>query len=179
MKFALLLLVFSSVAMGAGYSPATDQARFVSIINQYAKQFSQASNGMQRGAARSARRKALCTTFRSMRIRNWVGTITMLDTTGSGRGVLGVNVGQNITLATSSTDDFGESMTHDTISPRSQLFKTVAAERVGARIIFSGNFERGDDDCFAEQSLTTADAMQQPAFGFKFTQVRSASKPVK
>jgi hypothetical protein len=146
---------------------------FVNIIATYMAQYNAAANDMAKGAARHARKVAICNAFSSPHISNWAGTIQTLDSTGSGNGVLSIAVNPNLTISTTN-NDISDALDHTTIPAGSALFNAVSAMKTGDQVYFSGDFQTSDDDCFEEDSLTTDGSMQQPDFDFRFTAVREA-----
>lgn len=152
-----------------------DEQNFVNIIGTFIQQYGQAANDMQKGAVRTARRAAICSAFPSMHVKDWVGSIATLDSTDKGNGVLGVSLNENLTVTTNNNDLSDSLGTATTIPESSPLFAIVSKMKTGDAVIFSGDFQPSDNDCFDELSLTTDGGMQQPEFEFKFTNVKAAT----
>jgi hypothetical protein len=45
---------------------------------------------------------------------------------------------------------------------------------VGKHVIFSGSFLSNETDCMREESLTQEGSMSEPAFAFRFSDVRES-----
>jgi hypothetical protein len=150
----------------------TDEAAFVSAINDARSEYNNGSNDMAKGAARVHRREHLCQLIQNMAVRGWTGTIAKLSSSSSGKGVLAVTIGPKITIGTTN-NEFSDSINHTLLSPSSNVFQQVVSLSKDQRIVFSGSFLPGDTDCVQETSLTQEGSMTDPEFQFLFTDVRA------
>ena len=115
---------------------------------------------------------ALCKMLSSHRVQDWVGTIYELSSNSEGKGVLSVQISDNVYIKTwnNKLSDIG----HDTlIDPNSSLFKTLSGLSEGNKIKFSGSFLPSDTDCIREGSLTLSGSMTEPEFIMQFERVQS------
>jgi hypothetical protein len=149
----------------------TDEAAFISVINDARSEYNNGSNDMVKGAARAHRRERLCQLVQSMAVRGWTGTIAKLSSSSSGKGVLIVSIGPQITIGTTN-NDLSDSFDHTLLSPLSNVFRQVVSLSQEQRILFSGSFLPGDTDCVHETSLTQEGSMTDPEFLFHFTDVK-------
>lgn len=78
----------------------TEQKRFIEIIEHARNQFDEAKNDLAKGATRPARAKAICSAFRSKQVRDWIGRVYRLSSNSDGKGVLTIEVGEQIRLGT-------------------------------------------------------------------------------
>jgi len=152
--------------------PASEQ-NFINIVANFASQYGQAANDMQKGAIRRQRAAALCAALKTTHLRDWVGQIATLDATGKGNGVLAVQITDDLTLSTWN-NDISDIEDNSAIPAASPLFTVVSAMKLGQTVIVSGDLFPSADDCFEEQSLTTDGGMTAPTFTIRFTAVRPA-----
>jgi hypothetical protein len=151
----------------------SDQRSFLSAIDSGRSAYRSGSNDMQRGAARPARAKAICSALgRSKEVRDWVGQVATLSSNGDGKGVFGVTIAKDVTVATwnNALSDIGD---RTLIEPDSALFRKASALSKGQWVKFSGTFRPSDVDCAKESSLTLAGSMTDPDFVFRFSDVTS------
>lgn len=151
--------------------PADEQA-FIATVNKYRDSFKASPNEMAAGGLRHQRKTELCKLLSALHIRNWAGTIKQLSSNNDGKGVLTIQVSDNITISTSN-NAFSDSLLpkHTLIEPDSTLFQTVSSMTGVNNVTFTGNFFRSDSDCFLEQSMTLNGTMTEPEFLFVFSSV--------
>lgn len=156
----------------------SDEQAFVSAVQAARSVYRAGSNEMASGAARPARAQAICRLLAQSQngersVANWIGRIDKLSSTNSGAGVLSVEIGPDVTLSTLTMDivDRGD---RSTLVPNSPAFTAVAQQKAGDMISFSGSFFPSDDDCVEELSVTQEGSMEQPAFEFRFAQIRTS-----
>jgi hypothetical protein len=142
----------------------------VDIVQQARSQYDGARNDMAKGAARPARKQAICSFLQSFTITDWVGTIQELSTNGDGKGILAISLGSDVSVKTwnNALSDIGD---RTLIDPNSTLFQTLTSMKVGQTVHFSGNFFRSDSDCIRETSMTMHGSITEPEFLFRFTSV--------
>lgn len=155
-----------------------DEQAFVALIGKYNNADQNASNDMQKSTLRRNRGNDICALLQSENVQNWVGTISSLDSTGDGRGILELTISSDLSLGTTN-NSMSESMeSSPTMIPAgSALFTAVSAMKTGDTVVFSGNFLRNstNGDCFEELSMTTDGSLTSPEFTFRFSSVSDAS----
>jgi hypothetical protein len=173
-------ILFSMRGIAAATPPAMGpdtEAWVIKTVADFAVKFAAAPNDMAKGVIRSERGHTLCSPpsqFIPLKgtIRDWTGTVTQLDATGDGRGILSVKIAPAITLQTTN-NSFSEAATNTpTLIPaRSPLLAAVSKLAVGQKVRFSGNLYPSVQDCMEESSITTEGSMTDPEFLFRFTEV--------
>ena len=124
-------------------------------------------------ASRDARRRDLESSFPSSTVNGWVGRITEISTNMDGKGVLAISIGPDVTICTWN-NAFSDLTSGTLIEKTSGVYQTLARLHVGNKVVVSGNFLRDTPDHFAEQSLTLAGSLTEPAFTFDFVSVELA-----
>lgn len=77
-----------------------DQAKFVQTVQRAQEANKVATNDMQKGGARAAREKELCSMFSMPGIANWVGEVYSISSNSEGKGVLEVTIGPDVYVKT-------------------------------------------------------------------------------
>ena len=156
-----------------GASEPDDQLRFLQIISKSKVTYRDAPNEIGEVASRDARRRDLESSFPSSTVNGWVGRITEISTNMDGKGVLAISIGPDVTICTWN-NAFSDLVSGTLIEKNSAVYQTLARLRVGNKVVVSGNFLRDNEDHFAEQSLTLAGSITEPAFTFDFLSVEPA-----
>ena len=147
-----------------------DQVRFIAIAKEHAASYQASPNDLAKGGVRNTRKVALCNALRSRQIEDWVGTIYKLSSNNEGKGVLTVQLSDDIYLKTWN-NNFSDIGDQTLIDPNSSLFITLSSLKSGTAIKFSGSFIPSDTDCVREGSLTQSGSMTEPEFIMKFTKI--------
>jgi hypothetical protein len=152
------------------------EAEFVSTIASFKASYEAASNEFQKSTVRRERSAALARSLRDRSVDGWIGTVSSMQTTGDGNGILSIKPpGYGwITINTwnNSLSDIGSGTLIPAGSP---LYEQVSHLSVGEKIIFAGTFGSSGLDYLKESSLTEAGAMDEPEFIFRFADVRPAN----
>lgn len=156
-------------------TPPGETAFIAAIKNAY-QSYNAAENDMAKGAARPARKKAICRLLPNMQAIDWVGKISKLTTNGDGKGVLVINIDDDVSVKTwnNSLSDISD---HTLIDPESNLYRQAVRLRVGQIVRFSGQFIKNDTDCIREASLTMNGSMRAPEFILQFSDITSELSP--
>lgn len=146
------------------------EQQFVDLIQDYASRYKTANNDMAKGAVRYSRAQAICSLMAETAATDWRGKIEKLSSNGEGKGVLSLQISNNIEIKTwnNALSDLSD---QTLIIPGTTLHNNVVTMRPGQSVIFSGTFIRSKDDCFREGSMTMDGSMVDPEFVFKFTNV--------
>lgn len=146
------------------------QVAFIEAVVSSREAFRQAPNELAKGGVRAQRREKICGALNSAAVDGWQGRIVELGSNNEGKGVLAVEIAEDVTLATwnNALSDLSH---HTLIDPGSALFAGLAGMTKGQKVLFSGNFFAGDTDCVAEQSMTLSGSMRKPEFVFRFSRV--------
>lgn len=148
-----------------------DQQRdFVSIVNVFKADFETAKNEIQQSMSRDRRAKEIGDLISSTTISKWFGTIKSIETTSEGKGVLMINVGNNVYVGTwnNALSDYLDGTLIEKSDP---VYAALANMKAGDKIIFSGKFIRSHEDGVKERSITIRGSMQEPEFLFKFSNI--------
>jgi hypothetical protein len=146
---------------------------FIKLVRDYAAQYASAPNDMAKGAARVKRAAALRALFQSMPHGggDWVGEVTELSSTSSGKGILTVKIADGITMGTTN-NEFSDSMGEPTlIMPDTPVYGQAVQLHEGEYVSFKGNLVMGKADWFLEMSLLQHNSMTRPHWNVRFTSV--------
>jgi len=179
-KLVLLVAAVLTVAAApAGAGPDVEQW-MIGVVTDFAGRYEKAPNDMAKGLVRRDRSNALCQLSQSPlakaqgQVRDWTGTITVLDATSDGRGVLAVRLSPQLSVKTIN-NTLSESLGPPTLIPvGSAVQRAAVAMAIGQKIRFSGTMFPNKDDCARELSLTPEGAMSDPEFLFRFTDLHAA-----
>jgi hypothetical protein len=155
-------------------SPAMEmpwgQKAFIAAVEAGRTAYQSGSNDMQKGAARPARAKALCSVLGSKVVYGWVGQVEKLSSNGDGKGVLVIRIAKEVYIKTwnNAVSDIGDKTL---IEPASSLFSKASALSTGQWVKFSGSFRPSDTDCVRESSMTLSGSLTEPEFIFKFSEI--------
>ncbi len=147
------------------------EVRFVSIVSAAQRDSINAANDMQRGGIRANRDKALCAGISFPEVKDWIGTVTNIDSNSDGKGVLAIQITPGVTVKTwnNALSDIG---TGTLIDPTSPVFKSASLMKPGQIVLFSGEFfPSGEDACLLESSMTLRGKVESPEFIFKFSSI--------
>ncbi len=92
---------------------------------------------MATGAARPVRARAICAAVGGHAAHGWTGSVSELSSTGDGKGVLRVDIGDGVTVGTWD-NALSDLLDGTLIEPSSPVFQRAVALRVGQRVRFSG-----------------------------------------
>ena len=148
-----------------------DEEKFIKANVDARAAYRAASNDMAKGGTRAGRKSDICSALSGFSIQNWVGTISTLDSNSDGKGVLSIEVADDVRLKTwnNSLSDIGD---NTLIDPSSPLFAEVSSLKKGDLVEFSGAFIQNDTDCVKETSMGLRGSMTDPEWLFRFSAVR-------
>ena len=148
-----------------------DEEKFIAVVAQAQSDGKKTENDMQRGGVKAARDKEICALLTNLNINNWIGKIDLIDANSDGKGVLSVEIANNIKLTTWN-NALSDLIDQTLIEPGTPLFVTASAMKKGDLVEFSGVlFEGTEGDCVKETSLTLSGKVMEPEFLFKFSRV--------
>lgn len=173
----------TAAASTAPRSPPTDvqmpqsERDFCAVVADTAAAYDAArragANELKLTAIRTARARALVKAMHNRGVvKDWVGTIAGMSTTGDGRAAVKVDLPCSVTVSTwnNSLSDTGSG----TLIPQSsKLYDAFADLQKGATIRFSGKLEPDDKNGFHEKSMTESGSMTDPDFLITFSAVAS------
>jgi len=158
-----------AAAKAAENGPPNEQA-FNAAVTTGKNSFDGTNNEIKQGQAQAMRNQALCGAVSGLQVTNWVGKINSINTNGSGKGALELQIGPDSKIAT--WNNAVSDVVDDTLIPQSSpIYATLANLGDGDKIMFSGTFFHDSENCLEEQSLTKAGKMDTPNFVFRFTSV--------
>lgn len=146
------------------------QRAFIAAVEAGQTAYRSGANDMQKGAARPARAKAICSTLSSKAVSDWVGQVYKLSSNGDGKGVLSIKIAKDVTVATwnNAVSDIGDKTL---IEPDSALFGRASSLSQGQWVKFSGTFRPSSVDCVLEGSITLSGSLTEPDFIFRFSEI--------
>jgi hypothetical protein len=151
-----------------------EQAAFIRAVVAAREDYRQAPNELAKGGVRAQRGQKICQALASAEVSGWMGRVVKLGSNSDGKGVLAVEVADEVFVAT--WNNALSDLAHDTlIAPGSRMFAGLAAMEEGQRVRFSGRFFSDETDCVAQQSLTLSGSMREPEFVFRFSAVSPLS----
>jgi hypothetical protein len=147
-----------------------DQKQFVDIVERFDRAYAQAASDLAKDATRLQRAKAICAAIRTPVVQNWTGTVFKVSSSREGKGILELTLSTHVRVTTwnDSTADIGD---NTLIDPKSPLFDQAVLLKRNQQVLFSGNFIPDSTDCFRETSITLSEAMDQPEFLFRFSDI--------
>ncbi|HVV48990.1 MAG TPA: hypothetical protein VHO06_04975 [Polyangia bacterium] len=151
--------------------PPQEQA-FCEAVQQgshsYEAMEGEGANPMKLSKLKTARGAALKEAVPTRAAKDWVGTISGIETNSDGLGVLSVKLpcGAEVKTWNNGLSDTGDG----TLIPQtSALYETLSELKEGASVQFSGKFFPDRANGFKESSLTEAGGMKEPEFIMKFS----------
>ena len=147
-----------------------EQVSFIEAVVSSREAYRKAPNELAKGGVRAQRREKVCGALKSIAVTGWLGRIVELESNNEGKGVLAVEIAEDVTLATwnNALSDLNH---HTLIDSSSALFADLAGMKKGQKVLFSGSFFPDETDCVAEQSMTLSGSMREPEFVFRFSLV--------
>ena len=151
--------------INAAEVPISDfQKSFVAVIDEVRAKYQGTDNQLARSALVTERHEK----FEKLKgdprkIKDWVGRIEHLGTTGDGKAYVSITLTDNVTFTTYSVD-FADTQDHTLISQTSPIYKSLMAMNEGDRVKFSGRLKRTID-------ITEAGKMVDPNFLFVFSDI--------
>lgn len=145
-----------------------DQLRFIEIVQNAKRGSRSAANDMARGGLLATRNQGLRDL--ELRVNDWVGKLTLVDSNSDGWGVLAVEIADDVRLSTwnNSLSDIGSGTL---IKPGTALFQAASALKEGQTVRFSGTFVFDPETGLAEQSISLRGKLEDPEFTFRFSSV--------
>lgn len=160
----------ASSFMGVTY-PAS-QAGFVEAVVTHRETFRQARNEVVESASRDGRAVSLSKVVPERQVVGWVGTVAALETNTEGKGILSVEVADDVFITTwnNALSDMGSGTL---IDKSSAVYRTMMDLQHGDRVSFSGKFMPSRLDHLEETSLTIHGSMTEPEYLFRFASLQA------
>lgn len=149
--------------------PAKERS-FLSVVTKAQESAKSAENDMQIGGIKASRDSALCDVIGDRSADGWVGIVSNVTSNSDGKGVLEIEIANNVTLKTWN-NDFSDSGYDTLIEQSSQIFEAASSLKEGDVIIFSGSFADGGKECIKEASLSLRGKVLEPEYIFKFSNI--------
>ena len=102
--------------------------------------------------------------------------MTTLASSAAGRGIVAIEVGPQVAVATNRTDAADE-RDKTLIDVRSPLFAYASALAVGDRVQFSGTLVSGGEDCFKEVGKDLKASLVEPEFVIRLDAIKKVVPP--
>jgi hypothetical protein len=145
-----------------------DQTKFIAAVATSQEAAGDADNDMKLGAALSRRNKALCKMVGNGKVEDWSGKITTLDANGEGKGVVSIEIAQDVHVAT--WNNAFSDLEDNTLIKPGHLFDNFLAHDEDDVVTFSGKL-LGSDSCVNDTRLTLSGKVNDPEFLFRFSGV--------
>ena len=151
--------------------PPQEQA-FCEAVQQashsYEAMQGEGANQMKLSKIKTARGAALREAVPTRTAKDWVGTISGIETNSDGLGVISVKLpcGAEVKTWNNGLSDMDDGTL---ISQKSALYETLSELKEGVAVQFSGRFFADRANGFKESSLTEAGGMKEPEFIMKFS----------
>ena len=149
-------------------SQPSDQTKFVAAVTTAQEAAGDADNDMKLGAALSRRNKALCKIVGNGNTEDWSGKISTLDANGDGKGVVSIEIAEDVHVATWN-NAFSDYEDNTLIKP-GPLFDKFLSHEEDDVVTFSGKL-LGDNSCVNDTRLTLSGKVSDPEFLFRFSDV--------
>jgi hypothetical protein len=148
------------------------QKRFMAAVTKAQDTAENADNDLQLGGALSTRNKTICDTVGRGAVRGWVGEVSLLDANGEGKGILEIELADDVHVGT--WNNFLSDAVDNTLIEAGPLFDKIINLEEGQRVRFSGELveELGGDPCINDSRMTLYGKVSDPAFIFRFSDVR-------
>ncbi len=150
----------------------SNEKNLIQIVAESQSASKSAENDMQKGGAKNERDKKICSLMKNLTIKDWIGKIKTIDANSDGKGVLGIEIADDIVVTTwnNALSDIAD---QTLIDPNSSLFQKVSSMKSGQQVQFSGRFFPGgvDGECIEESSITLSGKLRKPEFIFKFSSI--------
>ncbi|MGK3164748.1 hypothetical protein ACI6PW_23490 [Serratia marcescens] len=143
---------------------------FIDIVKSAQAESRQAKNDMQVGGIKNQRDKEICSWFNGDIANGWKGKVVNISSNSDGKGVVGVEVSEDVTLTTWN-NSFSDMLDDTLIDQNSELFKVAANLKAGDLVTFSGGFIESAGSCIKEKSLSLDGKVKEPDFIFRFTNI--------
>jgi len=153
-----------------------DEASFLQLVGDGAAASKKSSNDLQKGAAKATRDAGVCSLLATKDVTSWTGKIKTIDANGDGKGILTVQLADDIEVSTWN-NFLSDAVDNTLIDPTSPVFNNILKMKKGDVVSFSGTFaESGtsDGECVEESSLTLRGKLESPSFILKFSDVTAA-----
>ena len=147
-----------------------DETAFLTAIAIGVATYQTATTEFAKGSTRPGRAKLICGSQKTLRVENWIGTLTKLTTTSEGKGVVAIELASGVKVETWPAG-FVDGSYGTLVEPNSDLFNKLGRLDVSQKVKFSGSFFPDRADCFKELSLTARGAMTEPEFLMRFTNI--------
>lgn len=151
---------------------ATDQDKFLDIVEVGIDAAEDADNEIKVVQARKGRGTALCSLLpRSLEVKKWTGEVEDVSTElGGDNGVLSVVISDDVAVQTWN-NSLSDMDANTLIKPSSDMYGVLADLSEGDNVVFTGSFISDGDNCLEEQSLLDESGMLTPDFSFQFDSV--------
>lgn len=154
------------------YGPQSkQQEKFLQFVTTAQGEAEDADNDLQRGAALSTRNESICQLIGSGKVQNWTGEIVDLDANGEGKGILGIELADNVVVTTwnNAFSDIGD---ETLIEADTKLFSDAVSMEEGQIAKFSGEFvESMGGPCINDSRMTLGGSLEDPSFIFRFSDI--------
>jgi Protein of unknown function (DUF2510) len=153
----------------AARSQPKDQAAFLTAVVEGRDRYLSTDNELKQELVLGERDRDLCSSLPGdLEVKDWVGVISHLHTSGGGEGVLEVEFGNSLKVRLG--NDF---LAFDKrfIPVVSKAYRNLAELREGTPIHFSGRFIEDRDACLQERGWSSQ-RIESPHFSFQFSGVK-------
>ena len=147
-----------------------EQLKLEAVLTDYAGMYKQAKNELQKSLLRTKRKAAISAAINSFEVKDWAGTLSLLETNSDGKGIIEIKLSRNASVGTWN-NALSDMLNHTMIEQNSELFEQLLNLSTGTKVYFSGEFFQGEDDYLEESSITEEGSMRRPELIMKFSKV--------
>lgn len=157
-----------------GLAYPDSQSVFASVVLRHREKFQDARNEVQESVVRDNRSMRLASTIPGRQAVRWVGTVSTLGTNSEGKGILSVEVADNVFVKTwnNALSDIGS---ETLIDKSSAVYREMMNLQPGDQVSFSGEFLSSELDYLEESSLTIEGSMTEPEYLFRFASLQAVN----
>jgi hypothetical protein len=128
-------------------------------------------NELKLSALRRARTHAVLRAVKGGRVKDWLGTIAELSTTGEGNAAVTLRLPCEVHVGTWN-NSISDSAYGTLIPHGSRLYAALEEIGIGTHVRFSGLFVPEEVNGFREASITERGSMKEPSFVMKMRDIR-------
>lgn len=147
------------------------QAKFQETVASFYSPYRAAPNELRKSKIRAERRAALQKLMPNRGVKDWIGKLTTMRTTGKGNAYIEIELEEGMIVKTMN-NEFSDSGLRTLINMESKLFSQIENLQEGDLIKFSGEFGSKEQDYLWETSMTELGSMTEPEFLFRFTAIK-------
>ena len=146
------------------------QQKFVSVIQEYEKEYDKAPNELKKSAVKTKRGNQIKEVLGGSRyFKDWICIVTDMSTTGKGNASFSLKIESTKIKIGNMNNEFSDLFENTLIEQSNPLYDIISELEKGDRVKVSGSFLKSSkNDYIYESSLTESGGMESPDFIVKF-----------